>query len=108
MSDSNALSILGSQRYWNLPEEIIDLDVPEFTYPSGTRAEFNDTVSICITHFQRIFDAKSGLEIYVLNVPKDLRAIDETEGILKNLSQKLKDQNIEPVDLVKRAWKTSE
>lgn len=108
MSDSDVLSIIGSQRYWILPEEIIDLAIPEFTYPSGTQAEFSNTLYIHITPFQRIFDARSGLEICVLNVPKDLRAIDETAGILKHLSRKLKDQNIEPVDLVKRAWKTSE
>ena len=44
----------------------------------------------------------------MLSVPKDLGAIDQTEGILSDLTRQFEEQGIEPVDLVKRAWKTSE
>lgn len=108
MSDSDVLSVLGSQKYWILPEEIIEVVPPEPTYSSGTQAKISDTVSFCIPSTQRVFDVKSELEIYVLNIPKDVRAIEETEGILKHLAEELEDHKIEPVDLVKRAWKTGE
>lgn len=107
MSDSDVLSVIGSQKYWILPEETINLVIPEFTYTSGSKPEFNDTLSFYTTNIQRIFDIKSRSEICVLYVQKNIKAIIETEGILKHLARKLKKQHIEPVDLVKRAWKTS-
>ena len=108
MSDSDVTSIIGAQRNWILPEETIELVLPELMYNSGTQAQMGDTVSYCLPYAQKIFDVKSGLQICVLNVPKNAKAIDETEGVLHHLAQKLEEQSLEPVDLVKRAWKSSE
>ena len=46
--------------------------------------------------------------IHVFNVPKNPKSIDQTEGILSKFAQKLDEEGIEPTDLVKKAWKTSE
>jgi hypothetical protein len=47
-------------------------------------------------------------EITILNVPKNIKAIGETEGILCHLTAKMKEQNMEPEDLVKRVWKNDD
>jgi len=57
---------------------------------------------------KRIFDARSGLYVYVLNARKDPGSVDRREGILSDFARKLDEERIEPTDLVKRAWKTSE
>ena|SRR3990170_8809585 len=103
MSTCDVASVEYPQGYWVLAQEIIDLDSAPLTYASSTEANLNGTVSSFGVSLQRVFDSKSGLEICVLSVPKDLAAIDQTEGILSDL-----EQGIEPVDLVKRAWKTQE
>jgi len=108
LPDSDIVSIIGTQRNWILPEETIEIVLSELTYNSGTWAQIGDTVSYCLPYAQNIFDEKSGLQICVLNVPKNARAIDETEGVLHHLAQELGEQSLEPVDLVKRAWKRSE
>ncbi|MEM3874658.1 MAG: hypothetical protein QXU45_05945 [Candidatus Bathyarchaeia archaeon] len=107
MSDSDVASVIGSQGYWILPEEMIK-PLLEPMYPSGTQAQRLDTVTFCPLEFQRMFDTRAKVEFFVLNVPKNMKAIDETEGILSALASKLAEQNIEPVDLVKKVWKTSE
>ena len=54
---------------------------------------------------KRTFNLKIGSDLYVLDTPKNPRAIDQTEGILSDLSEKLDEEGIEPTDLIKRAWK---
>jgi hypothetical protein len=108
LSDSDIVSFIGDQRNWILPEETIELVLPEPTYLSGTQSQIGATVSFCLPYAQNIFDAKSGLRICVLNVVKNTRAIDETEGILDQFARELEEQSLQPVDLVKRAWKSSE
>jgi hypothetical protein len=108
MSDSDVLSILSAERYWILPEETIELPLSETTYPSWTKAQVSDSFSCCFPFAQEIFDVKSGLQICVLAVAKNAKAIDETEGILSYLEHELQERDLEPVDLVKRAWKSSE
>lgn len=107
MPDSDIVSVIGSQKYWILPQETIELSL-EPMYPSGTQTQTLDTVTFCPIDFQRIFDAKAKVEIFVLRTQKDAKAIDETEGILSTFASKLAEQNIEPADLVKKIWKTSE
>ena len=108
MSEPDIESFVTTQEYWILPERNIEPALPEPTYPSGTQAQIGDSVSYCVPCAQRMLDAKSGLQVCVLNVPKNARAIDETEGVLSHLAQELEEQSLEPVDLVKRAWKSSE
>jgi len=108
LSDSDVVSIIGAQGNWILPDRTIEPALPEPIYPSGTQAQIGDSVSYCIPYAQGMFDAKSGLQVCVLNVPKNAKAIDETEGVLSHLAQELEEQSLEPVDLVKRAWKSSE
>jgi len=108
LSESNIPSVIGSQKYWILPEEIIEPLLLEPMYPSGTQAQISDTVSFCHPTFQKLFDARAKVEIVILNVPKNMKAIGETEGILCHLAAKMEEQNIEPADLVKKVWKTSE
>ena len=108
MSESDIESFVTGQEYWILPEKNIEPDLPEPKYHSWTEAQIGDSVSYCVPCVQRIFDAKSGLQVCALNVPKNARAIDETEGVLSHLAQELEEQRLEPVNLVKRAWKSSE
>lgn len=49
-----------------------------------------------------VFDERSKATFLVLNVQKDERAVDETEGILSALVG----QDIETADLVKKVWKS--
>lgn len=108
MSEPDIESIVTTQEYWILPEKNIEPTLTEPIYPSGTQAQIRDSVSYCVPCAQRMFDAKSGLQVCVLSVPKNARAIDETDGVLSYLAQELEEQSLEPVDLVKRAWKSSE
>jgi len=108
LSDSDNVSVIGSQGYWILPEETIK-PLQEPMYPSGTQTQRLDTtVTFFPIDFQRMFDAKAKAEFSVLNVQKDAKAIDETEGILSAYASKLAEQNIEPAELVKKVWKISE
>lgn len=108
MSNCDAIYLEYDQGYWVLPEKIEYLESVQLAHPSSTEANLSGTVSSFGVSLQRVFDSKSGLEICVLSVPKDLAAIDQTEGILSDLTRRCEEQGIEPVDLVKRAWKTSE
>ena len=108
MSNCDVISVEYNQGNWVLPQERVDLDSVQPAYASLTEANLSGTVSSFGISVQRVFDSKSGLEICVLSVPKDLGAIDQTEGILSDLTRQCEEQGIEPVDLVKRAWKTSE
>ena len=109
MSNSDTETVNGPQGYWVLPEERIELPLLEIEYPSGTQAQTSDSFTYCPYPFARtIVDAKTGLLVCVLSEPKDAKAIDETEGILSHLARDLEEENLEPVDLVKRAWKSSE
>jgi hypothetical protein len=85
LSGSDVVSVIGTQRNWILPEGTIELVLQEPVYDSGTQAQIGDTVSCCLPYAQRIFDVKSGLQVCVLNVPKNASAIDETEGVLHHL-----------------------
>jgi len=92
LSDSDKASVIGDQGYWILSEETFK-PLLEPTYPSGT------------PQTQRL-DTVTGF--FALSVQKDAKAIDETEGILSAFASKLAEQNIEPAELVKKVWKTSE
>lgn len=108
MSTCGVMSVEYNQGNWILPQEIVDLGSTKPAYASLTEANFSETVSSFGISIQRVFDSKSGLEICILSVPKDLAALDQTEGILSDLTRQYEEQGIEPVDLVKRAWKNSE
>jgi hypothetical protein len=108
LSDPNISSVIGIQQNWILPEEVIEQILLKPMYPSGTQAQISDTVSFCPLDLQKLFDVKAKAEIVILNVPKNIKAIDETEGILCHLTAKMKEQNMEPADLVKKVWKNSE
>jgi hypothetical protein len=58
--------------------------------------------------FLRTLDEKTGRYIHILDVSKDARFLNETEGILKELNERLNEEGIDTPDLVKKAWKTSE
>jgi hypothetical protein len=58
--------------------------------------------------FRKIYDPKSGLSIYVLDVVEDTTAIDMTKGILSELGSRLEEAGVTTTELVKRAWKTSD
>jgi hypothetical protein len=56
----------------------------------------------------RILDEKTDKYITVLKVPTDVRFLEETEGILAELNERLEKEGIDTPDLVKKAWKTDE
>lgn len=98
---------IGDQGSYIIPD-LMPITLPEPQYTSGTSGQNIDTITLSPPCPQRMLDTKSGLHICVLNIPKDVSALDQTDGVLSYLTQQLEEQNIEPVDLVKRAWKTSE
>lgn len=102
------VSYIGIQRNWTIPTNFIEQEFEETEYPSVTEGTGATTISLSSQSIQKIFDPKSGLQIYVLNVPKDAKAIKQTAGILARFEKRLAEEHVEPVDLVKRAWKTSE
>jgi len=108
LSAYDVVSFIGTQRNWIIPESVVELDLTDVDYASGTEGTSIGTVTLTTPHPQRIYDPKSGLQICILDVPKDARSIDQTEGILSKFERKLTEEKIEPVDLVKRAWKSSE
>lgn len=50
-------------------------------------------------------DKKTGKNVFILDTAKDLGALDETEGILQKIWEKLEKEKIDTPELVKRAWK---
>jgi hypothetical protein len=108
MSSYDVMYVEYDQGYYALPERIGNLDSVQPYYASLTEADLSRTVSSFGVSLQRIYDSKTGLELCLLVFPKDLAAIDQTEGILRDLTHQYEEQGIDPVDLVKRAWKTSE
>lgn len=108
MSVYDVASFIGTQRNWIIPESVVVPNLADVDYASVTDGTSLGTVTVTTPHPQRVYDPKSGLQICILNVPKDARSIDQTEGILSKFEKKLADEKIEPVDLVRRAWKTSE
>ena len=106
MSDQVA-SFIGPQRNWILPRIPPTRREPQ-EVQSGIVGQDFSTVSPSSPVPERLYDLKTGMYIHVLNVPKNPKSIDQTEGILSEFAPKLDEEGIEPADLVKRAWKTSE
>lgn len=80
----------------------------ELELPCACWIKLSTHISSTSSPIKRIFDPKSISYIYVLDTPKNPRSIDQTEGILSSLSQELEREGIEPIDLIKRAWKTNQ
>jgi len=55
--------------------------------------------------FLRIIDEKTGRYIHILNVPKDAQFLNETEGMLEELNERLNEEGIDTPDLVKKAYR---
>jgi len=90
--------------------EYLDIKIPLTEQKISCPLLWGDQLLInsSVPLIEKILDPKSGLYIYILKATKDSQVIDRTEGILSDILQKLDEEGIEPIDLVKRAWKTSE